>query len=145
MSDKCGYCLQQHDEESHCQCADCKCELHPHFIERYRDGDRRLAICPDCYNIRRSSDAAKTRGLTSSGVADVLVMVYGGGGDAGLPDPDVIEMRRIISMWTDEERQNVVDFACAVYAVASDNEGVDVPEKPACLVAMMNEMNCQFA
>lgn len=83
--------------------------------------------------------------LAAEEVASVLLMVFGGGSDIGSPDPDPMVMEHIIMKWSGEERQKVVDFAGAVHAVASDNEGVEIPEKPACLVAMMNEMDCQFA
>jgi len=52
---KCEYCLQHHADEESCECADCKCDLHPHFIERWRDGVNRLAVCPDCYDVRRAA------------------------------------------------------------------------------------------
>ena len=52
---KCDYCLQHHAADDSCQCADCKCDLHPHFIERWRDGVIRLAVCPDCYDVRRAA------------------------------------------------------------------------------------------
>ena len=52
---KCEYCLQYHAADDSCQCADCKCELHPHFIERWREGVNRLAVCPNCYDVRRAA------------------------------------------------------------------------------------------
>ena len=52
---KCDYCLQHHAHDASCECADCKCKLHPQFIERWREGVKRLAICPDCYDVRRAA------------------------------------------------------------------------------------------
>ena len=52
---KCEYCLQHHAADDSCECADCKCDLHPHFIERWRDGVKRLALCPVCWDIRRAA------------------------------------------------------------------------------------------
>lgn len=52
---KCDYCLQHHADDDTCRCADCECELHPQFIERWREGVNRLAVCPDCYDLRRAA------------------------------------------------------------------------------------------
>ena len=67
----CEYCLQDHAEDGSCFCADCKCDMHPEFIVPYRDGDTRIALCPDCYDIRRSTNSKQVDDQTcpSCGVA----------------------------------------------------------------------------
>jgi len=90
----------------------------------------------------REPDTAKL--LTAHEVSEVLLMVYGGGADIGLPDPDGKVMESIIERWTDSERQEVVAYAGAVHADAGDNDVENFPARPTCLSQMMDEMDCQF-
>lgn len=83
--------------------------------------------------------------ISPTEVADVLLLVFGGGGEFGIPDPDCDAMSKIIEDWSYQQRQDVIDYADAVYAVASDNTGIKIPPKPQCLIEMMNAMDCQFA
>ena len=83
--------------------------------------------------------------IPTEDTVDIILLVWGGGGDLGLPDPDESQLRRGIEQWCNSERAEVIRYAAAVHAVASDNHDIDVPEKPQRLIELMDAIDCQFA
>jgi hypothetical protein len=47
----------------------------------------------------------------------------------------------VIAAWTEEERTAAVEWALAVHFHASDNDGVEVPERPAFTIAAPHAVN----
>lgn len=78
------------------------------------------------------------------GTIDVILLVWGGGGNIGLPDPDPNAMRPIIAGWTDSERAEVIRYAASIHAVAGDNLDERIPPKPTRLIELMDAVDCQF-